>query len=460
MDNLPGVQVVTMASSGTGSALRANRNWRRLWLGQAVSLTGDYVFATTVLLWVATVIARGRPWAPAAASGVLIAAAVPVLVIGPAAGVYVDRWNRRRIMMTADACRAVLIASLLLLPAFGHQITTVAELAAIYGIVAAEGAFAQFFNPSRLAVLGAVVAPGDLPSASGLLQATSSLAGIIGPPLAAPLLFTLGVQWALLIDASSFALSFLAIRAIQLPGPGAGGTPATPSFRAEFRAGIRFFARSRALIALCVGVVIATLGTGALNTLMVFFVTGNLHTAARWLGILFAGVDAGAIAGALLAGRMARRIGAARVFCLGLIVGGGFLLAFSRITLFPVAVAVGALVGFVIGAINAAAPPLFLAIIPQHLIGRVMAVFNPLQQIANIVSMGAAGFLASTLLRGMHVMIAGMTFGPIDAILGVSALLIIAGGIAVTALLNGARHPYANGEIVGPGSSPGPGPSG
>ena len=41
MDNLPGVQVVTMASSGTGSALRANRNWRRLWLGQAVSLTGD-----------------------------------------------------------------------------------------------------------------------------------------------------------------------------------------------------------------------------------------------------------------------------------------------------------------------------------------------------------------------------------------------------------------------------------
>ena len=122
--------------------------------------------------------------------------------------------------------------------------------------------------------------------------------------------------------------------------------------------------------------------------------------------------------------------------------------------------AVGALVGFVIGAINAARPPLFLAIIPQHLIGRVMAVFNPLQQIANIVSMGRPGFLASTLLRGMHVMIAGMTFGPIDAILGVSALLIIAGGIAVTALLNGARHPYANGEITGPGSSPEPGPSG
>ena len=122
--------------------------------------------------------------------------------------------------MTADACRAVLIASLLLLPAFGHQITTAAELAAIYGIVAAEGAFAQFFNPSRLAVLGVVVAPGDLPSASGLLQATSSLAGTDRPASGRAAAVTLGVQWALLIDASSFALSFLAIRAIELPGPG------------------------------------------------------------------------------------------------------------------------------------------------------------------------------------------------------------------------------------------------
>lgn len=67
-------------------ALARNRNWRLLWIGQAVSLTGDNVFDITVLLWVATVLAKGRPWAPAAASGVLIAAAVPVLVAGPLAG--------------------------------------------------------------------------------------------------------------------------------------------------------------------------------------------------------------------------------------------------------------------------------------------------------------------------------------------------------------------------------------
>ena len=435
---------MTMQASGAVAALRANRNWRWLWLGQAVSLTGDYVFETTVLLWVATVIAKGQPWAPAAASGVLIAAAVPVLVVGPAAGVYVDRWNRRRIMMTADACRALLILSLLALPALGRNIATADELAIVYGVVAAESAFAQFFNPSRLAVLGLVVAPGDLPRASGRLQATSSFAGIIGPPLAAPVLFAFGVQWALLLDAASFAVSFLAIRAIQLPSPSAEEVPPRASFLTEFRDGIRFFTRSRVLIALCVGVFIATLGTGALNALEVFFVTDNLHTAARWLGILFAGVDAGAIAGALLAAPLARRIGAARVFCFGLIICGIVLIVFSRTTLFPVAVAVGALVGLVIGAINAAAPPLFLANIPQHLIGRVMAVFNPLQQFANIASMAAAGLLASTLLRGMHVVLAGVTFGPIDTIFGLSGLLIIVAGIAVISPLRDADNPAGN----------------
>ncbi len=141
--------------------LRHNRSWHRLWLAQAVSLTGDCVFDITIMLWVATVLAKDQPWAPEAASGVLIAAAVPVLVVGPLAGVWVDRWDRRRIMLTADACSAVLIALLLVVPALGHRLPLAAELGTVYAVVAAESAFAQFFSPSRLAVLGLIVAPVD-----------------------------------------------------------------------------------------------------------------------------------------------------------------------------------------------------------------------------------------------------------------------------------------------------------
>jgi MFS family permease len=418
--------------------LRHNRNWHRLWLAQAVSLTGDNVFDVTVLLWVATVIAKGHPWAPVAASGVLVAEAVPVLVVGPLAGVWVDRWNRRQIMMVADACRAALIASLLIVPALGHRFSAGGQLAAIYGIVAAESCGAQFFNPSRLAVLGVIVHPADRAPASGMLQATSSTAAIIGPPLAAPLLFALGVQWALIIDAASFAISFVAIRSVQLPAAEHKEILPRLGFLAEFSAGVRFFMGSRVLVALCGGVVIATLGTGALNTLQVFFLTDNLHAAASWLGILFAAAGAGAVVGALLGGWATARVGPARVFWLGMVLGGFLLLVYSCLTWFPVATATVAMAGLMFGAINAAAPTMFLATIPQQLIGRVMSVFNPLQQLANIVSMAAAGFLAGTLLRNLHIDAAGVTFGPVNTIFAFSALLIITAGLVLIGQLHDA----------------------
>ena len=69
-----------MAASRPEPLLRGNRNWRLLWAGQAISAVGDMVFYVT-----ATVIAKGGPWAPAAASGALIAAAVPAVVVGPIA---------------------------------------------------------------------------------------------------------------------------------------------------------------------------------------------------------------------------------------------------------------------------------------------------------------------------------------------------------------------------------------
>jgi MFS family permease len=423
----------------SASGLRHNRNWHRLWLAQAVSLTGDSVFDITIMLWVASVIAKGRPWAPAAAGGVLIAAAVPVLVVGPLAGVWIDRWDRRRIMLTADACRAVLIASLLLVPALGHRLPLGAELAVVYAVVAAESAFAQFFNPSRLATLGLIVAPVDRPQASGMLQATSSTASIIGPPLAAPVLFTLGVQWALVIDAVSFLISFAAIRSVH-PPTAAGRRPERSGFLAEFRAGLRFFGASRVLVALSVGIVICTLGTGALNALAVFFVRDNLHTSIGWLGTLYAAIGIGGVGGALASGWAGRRIGPARVFWLAMVLSGLLLLAYSRLTQFPPALAVGGLVGLMFGALNAAAPPLFLAVIPQPLMGRVMSVFNPLQQAANITSIAAAGFLAGTVLRGMQVTVAGAKFGPVDMIFAVSAVLIIVGGLAMISPLSEARH--------------------
>jgi hypothetical protein len=69
-----------------------NRNYAKLWYGQAVSAVGDCVFGTTLVLWVSQVLANGRSWAPAAVSGILVAASAAFSLVGPFAGVFVDRW--------------------------------------------------------------------------------------------------------------------------------------------------------------------------------------------------------------------------------------------------------------------------------------------------------------------------------------------------------------------------------
>lgn len=413
-----------------------NRNWRLLWIGQSVSATGDMVFYVTVLLWIATIIAKGQPWAPAAASGALIATAAPVLVVGPLAGVFVDRWDRRRTMLTADAARFVLIASLLTLPALRHEISVGAQLGILYGVLALCSCFAEFFDPSRLAVIGAIVPSEQQPQASGSLSASFSLAQIIGPPIAAPLLITLGVQWALILNALSFAVSYLCVRAIDVPLKPTADAPARESFIAEFRTGLRFFLGSRVLTALGIGIVILTLGNGAVNSLAVFFVPHNLHVASSWLGTLAGSVGGGAVVGALLSGAITSRLRPERLFWLSLIGGGVALIGLSRATNLVAAIVAALLLGLGVGILNSVVSPLILGATPSHLIGRVSAVLSPLQQLASIVSMVLAGILASTVLRGFHAVIGGVTFGPYDTVFLAGGLLFVIAGIATIAPLS------------------------
>jgi MFS family permease len=125
---------------------------------------------------------------------VLLSAAIPAIFVGPAAGVFVDRWNRRRIMLVGDACRTVLILALLPLawPSVTGHIGRSAELIGIYAVLVAASCFSQFFNPAKFAVLFSMVDEADRARAGGLAMSTGALAGIIGPPLAAPLLFVFG----------------------------------------------------------------------------------------------------------------------------------------------------------------------------------------------------------------------------------------------------------------------------
>lgn len=416
-----------------------NRNYTYLFYGQLVSSLGDYVFDTTLSLWIATVLLAGKSYAPAAVSGVLVAVSAATFLVGPIAGVFVDRWDKRRTMLAADLIRASVIAVLIavaLLPRDALPVPVM--LAAIYLVVFVNSAVSQFFGPSRMALIGRIV-PGDeaRAKAAGWSQAAMYGAAIVGPPLAAPLLFTFGDQWALVLDMLSFLASYLLVRRITVPAPTAA-EPAAPSpmgiggVVADLRSGLRVVAGNRTVRTLIVAIVVLTLGTGALNALLVFFVPDNLHADSSWYGLLGMGEGIGGVVGSLVAGRFCRRFGDIRVLCTGLILVGAGVMVFARLgSLWP-AVLTLALLGLPMGAVNVALSPILLRATPADYLGRTIAVINPSQQLASIVATLTAGWLASTVLHGFDATALGLHFGRIDLIFLVSGVLFVCTGAYTT----------------------------
>jgi MFS family permease len=430
-----------------------NRDYARLWYGQAISTLGDYAFITTLVLWVATDLGAGKPWAPEAVSGVMLAAGAAVLLTGPLAGVFVDRWNRRSTMLGTEVVRGALVClltALFFVPV--RALPVWAWLTAVYLVVFALNAAGQFFSPARFATIGSVV-PGkeDRARAAGIGQATGATVSMLGPPLAAPLLFTAGAQWALLFDAATYAVSYFAIRSVRAEWETRGGQQASahsrPGRRAgrraglwgEFADGLRLFAGSRLLVAMLLVAVISQLSTGALNALNVFFVTRNLHVSGSMYGYLGTAVGIGTVVGALFGGRVMRRLGMRATISAGALLGGVFIIAYSRQSVFVVGLVMFFLLAVPFGVMNTAMTPLILGAVPKEYIGRMMAVFNPVQQLGSMLSVVAAGWIAGSVLRNFSGTFAGLRFGSVDVIFaGSGVLMIAAGGCAAFAFRPGA----------------------
>jgi MFS family permease len=414
-----------------------NRNFSLLWWGQAISGVGDYAWDTALVLWVASYLAAGQSWAPLAVSGVILAAALPQIVVGPIAGVFVDRWDKRRTIIIMAALQ-VIIATLLVLSALNisfpylgsAQSESLWRIVAVYIDVILLSSCAQFFIPAQFALIKDIVPEKQQDKALETSQAIQGLAVIIGPPVAAALVFGLGVAWALVLNVASFVVVLLAILAIKSPpsahslAPGEAG-----HFSREFLDGLGYVIHHRVLRTILIAEVLTWLGFGALQSLGYFFITGNLHAPASDYGLLGADFGVGAIAGALLVRFLGQRIGLARLLWIALVTSGLFVIVMSHLTsLYPALVA-AFLFGVSTTAIIVTAGPLALHGTSREFVGRVMAVINPLGRLAALVSVVLAGYLVSAVLRGFHANVLGISFDPVDTVFTGMGLLAVAGGI-------------------------------
>jgi MFS family permease len=413
-----------------------NRDFARLWFGQAVSTVGDFVFDMTLVVWIATVLFRGDPKAgPLAVGGLVACTVVATTVVGPVAGVFVDRWSRRRIMLRSEAIRfamvgAVTLVTFLRVGALPHWAWVTILYGAVFGVAVAE----QFFNPARFATIGDIVhGEVDRTRAFGIGSATSATAAIVGPSLASPLLITAGIQWAMLLNALSYLVSYLAIRSVRFPDAAPAASTSDPgatkpSWWADFNSGRRMFLGNRFLVALAVVGVFAQFGTGPINTLDVYFIPENLHADPKLIGVMATTMGCGAIVGSLISGRVVRAINARNTTWLGLVLTGVLLLVESRQTAFLAAVVVIFFVFVPLTMLNTALSPQLLAVTPREYLGRMNAFLAPVIQLSSMASIVVSSLMASTVLLHFHGHVAGIGFHRIDALYGAGALIIAASG--------------------------------
>jgi MFS family permease len=434
--------LLTLPEDPSRSAFLINRNFALLWGGQVISTIGDYVFTTTVLLWITQRLALGAAWAPLAVSGELIAITVPTVMLGPFAGVFVDRWDKRETMLRMDFFRSLLLLALVPLAIsaapLGVFLSTSWLLGVLYATLALVITCSQFFGPARLSLINAIVPMEQQARASSLVFMTLSVGVVIGPAVAAWLFFAAGPVWALVLDSLSFLISFLAIRSIRTvrTGTSRGAVSVGPrnhlavrQFLGEFTKGARYFWSNRILRTLTIVTSIALLGASAINTLGIFFLTDNLGKPPQWFGLLEAASGVGILLGSIGATWIVPRLGVARSFWLSTALTGLLLMLYARQTSYAVALALLVVIGLPSAGLNVAIGPLLLQATPPDLVGRAVAQLAPTTNLAALLSTALVGYFATTILRGFHLRILSVSFGPYDTIYLLGGLVITAAGV-------------------------------
>lgn len=195
--------------------LRAHPHFRRLWLADVASLFGDWLNTLAIYALV-----RAITDSPAALGLVFIAKLLPNVVAAPFAGLVVDRFDRRRLMIVADLLRALIVAGFLL-------ISPDSWVGWVYLLAVAQVSVSAVFQPARSAATPNLVPPEELAAANALGAITWSTILVIGAGVGGVLVDLLGARAVFLIDVASYLISALLIGRTVIPqrtdAPAAGG---------------------------------------------------------------------------------------------------------------------------------------------------------------------------------------------------------------------------------------------
>lgn len=265
-----------------------HRDFALLWGGQVGSLLGDGVFLVA-MAWQVYALSN----APTALSMVGIAMTVPTIALLLLGGLVTDRFDRRRVLLAADAVRGLAVGTMAVL-----SLTGTLQLWHMFVLVALYGSGTAFFGPAFDAIVPELLPESALAQANSLDQLLRPLAfRLAGPALGGWLVAVAGAGAAFGLDACSFALSALMVLAMR----GGRGHASSSSVMTDLRAGMRFVRANTWLWGTLVSAAFAYLFfLGPVEVLVPYVVKNDMHGSAAELGLIFAAGGVGSIGAAVL----------------------------------------------------------------------------------------------------------------------------------------------------------------
>jgi MFS family permease len=395
-----------MKTEATTTEARRRRDFHLVWLGQVISLLGTELTNFGLGVWV-----YQRTGSVTDLTLIFVCASVPGLLLAPFAGVYIDRWERRKVLALTDIGAALGTVSLLAL-----LLADRLELWCIYLIVSFSAAFLSFQIPAFAATVTLMVPKGGLGKANGLLQLGGSAAQIAGPLLAGGLVPVIGLPGLIACDLATFLVAMGTLFLVRIPNPERSETAPAGGLLEEAAFSFRYLRRRPGLLGLLAFFALLNLLLAMSQVLATPLVLAR--GTATQLGMVLAIGGVGVLFGALVmsvwggpARRMSGVLGFSPVLGLGCLVMG----AAGSI---PVVAGGIFLLGFAVPIINGCDQALWQTKVEPELQGRVFGTRQLLEQFTAPLSYLAAGPLADRVFEPLLAP-GGRLAGSVGRVLGV-----------------------------------------
>jgi MFS family permease len=350
-----------------------------------------------------------------------MAGMLPRLLLGSVAGVFVDRWDRKRTMVVAN-----LLLALGLLPLLA--VRSAEWLWIVYVVAFVQSSIAQFFDPAENALLPRLVDEEHLITANSLNSLNNSLARLVGPPLGGLVAGLLGLSGVALFDAASFVIAGVLIALIAVDArPAREAAPVAPIVAArpwiavwrEWLEGLRLVRRDGRLSIVFVVLAITSLGEGVFAVLFVVFVNKILGGGAQEIGWLMGAQAVGGLIGGAIVGPLCKNVAPARLLGLSAVLFGLIDLAIFNYPVFFPGIALALILLVVVGvpgvAYGTGLNTLMQTAVADHYRGRIFGALNTTSALLALVGTALAGALGDRLgvvtvlnIQGGGYVVAGM----------------------------------------------------